>query len=219
MPDRATSRTTCGEWSSASSTTATSSKCTRATPRTSSVGFARLGGRVVGIVGNQPAHLAGVLDIKASDQGRALRALLRRVQHPAVVTFEDVPGFLPGTDQEHGGIITHGAKLLYAYCEATVPKHDGDHAQGLRRCLRRHEQAHPQRRQPRLAAGRDRGDGGGRAPRKIVFRNEIKNADDPVAEEKRLVDGYKEKFSQPLPGGGARLRRRRHRCRGARGRR
>ena len=71
-----------------------------------------------------------------------------------LLTFVDVPGFLPGVDQEHGGIIRHGAKLLYAYCEATVPEGDGHHAQGLRRRLRRHEQqARPRRHQPRLADG------------------------------------------------------------------
>jgi propionyl-CoA carboxylase beta chain len=85
------------------------------------VGFARLGGRSVGVVANQPAHLAGVLDIDASVKGARFVRFCDAFNIP-LVTFEDVPGFLPGTQQEFGGIIRHGAKLLYAFAEATVPK-------------------------------------------------------------------------------------------------
>jgi propionyl-CoA carboxylase beta chain len=85
------------------------------------VGFARLGGRSVGIVANQPAHLAGTLDIDASVKGARFVRFCDAFGIP-LVTFEDVPGFLPGTAQEFGGIIRHGAKLLYAFAEATVPK-------------------------------------------------------------------------------------------------
>ena len=85
------------------------------------VGFARLGGRSVGIVANQPAYLAGVLDIDASVKGARFVRFCDCFNIPLVV-FEDVPGFLPGVQQEHGGIIRHGAKLLYAFAEATVPK-------------------------------------------------------------------------------------------------
>jgi propionyl-CoA carboxylase beta chain len=85
------------------------------------VGFARLGGRSVGIVANQPAFLAGVLDIAASVKGARFVRFCDCFNVP-LITFEDVPGFLPGVSQEHGGIITHGAKLLYAFAEATVPK-------------------------------------------------------------------------------------------------
>ena len=85
------------------------------------VGFARLAGRSVGIVANQPAVLAGCLDIDASLKGARFVRFCDAFGIP-IVTFEDVPGFLPGSQQEHGGIIKHGAKLLYAYCEATVPK-------------------------------------------------------------------------------------------------
>ncbi|MCM2276596.1 MAG: acyl-CoA carboxylase subunit beta [Oligoflexia bacterium] len=85
------------------------------------VGFARLGGQTVGIVGNQPAHLAGCLDIAASLKGGRFVRFCDSFNIP-LVTFVDVPGFLPGTEQEYGGIIKHGAKLLYAYAEATVPK-------------------------------------------------------------------------------------------------
>ena len=85
------------------------------------VGFARLGGRSVGIVANQPAFLAGVLDIDASVKGARFVRFCDCFNIP-LVTFEDVPGFLPGVEQEHGGIIRHGAKLLFAFAEATVPK-------------------------------------------------------------------------------------------------
>jgi propionyl-CoA carboxylase beta chain len=85
------------------------------------VGFARLGGRPVGIVANQPAHLAGTLDIDASVKGARFVRFCDAFNIP-LVTFEDVPGFLPGTVQEYGGIIRHGAKLLFAFAEATVPK-------------------------------------------------------------------------------------------------
>ena len=85
------------------------------------VGFARLGGQSVGIVANQPAVLAGCLDINASDKGARFIRFCDAFNIP-IVTFEDVPGFLPGTQQEYGGIIRHGSKLLFAYCEATVPK-------------------------------------------------------------------------------------------------
>ncbi len=85
------------------------------------VGFARLGGRSVGIVANQPAHLAGTLDIDASVKGARFVRFCDAFNIP-LVTFEDVPGFLPGTQQEYGGIIRHGAKLLFAFAEATVPK-------------------------------------------------------------------------------------------------
>ncbi len=85
------------------------------------IGFARLGGRSIGIIANQPAALAGVLDINSSDKAGRFIRFCDSFNIP-IITFEDVPGFLPGTTQEFGGIIRHGAKLLYAYCEATVPK-------------------------------------------------------------------------------------------------
>ena len=85
------------------------------------IGFARLGGFSVGIVANQPMVLAGVLDIKASEKAARFVRFCDCFNIPLIV-FEDVPGFLPGLDQEHNGIIRHGAKLLFAFCEATVPK-------------------------------------------------------------------------------------------------
>lgn len=84
-------------------------------------GFARVAGRPVGIVGNQPAVLAGVLDIDSSEKGARFVRTCDAFNIP-LITFVDVPGFMPGTDQEYGGIIRHGAKLLYSYCEATVPR-------------------------------------------------------------------------------------------------
>jgi acetyl-CoA carboxylase carboxyltransferase component len=85
------------------------------------IGFARLNGHVVGIVANQPLHLAGVLDINSSNKGARFIRFCDAFNIP-LITFEDVPGFLPGTEQEWNGIIRHGAKLIFAYCEATVPK-------------------------------------------------------------------------------------------------
>ncbi|MGB9729852.1 MAG: acyl-CoA carboxylase subunit beta [Thermoprotei archaeon] len=85
------------------------------------VGFARIGGRSVGIVANQPLYMAGVLDIDASDKASRFIRFLDAFNIP-IVTFVDVPGYMPGTAQEHGGIIRHGSKMLYAYAEATVPK-------------------------------------------------------------------------------------------------
>src|SRR5262249_57058755 len=85
------------------------------------IGFARLNGQPVGVVANQPAYLAGVLDIDASVKGARFVRFCDCFNIP-IITFEDVPGFLPGVNQEYGGIIRHGAQLLYAYAEATVPK-------------------------------------------------------------------------------------------------
>ena len=85
------------------------------------VGFARLAGRSIGIIANQPAVLAGVLDIKSSNKGARFVRFCDAFNIPILV-FEDVPGFMPGTDQEWNGIISNGAKLLYAFCEATVPR-------------------------------------------------------------------------------------------------
>jgi acetyl-CoA carboxylase carboxyltransferase component len=85
------------------------------------VGFGRLDGHAIGIVANQPAFLAGTLDISASEKAARFVRFCDAFNIP-LLTFVDVPGFLPGVDQEHGGIIRHGAKLLYAYCEATVPR-------------------------------------------------------------------------------------------------
>ena len=102
------------------------------------VGFARIGGRSLGVVGNQPMSLAGVLDIDASKKAARFVRFCDAFNIPLLV-FVDVPGFLPGVDQEWNGIITNGAKLLYAFSEATVPRISVNYAKGLRRRLRRDE--------------------------------------------------------------------------------
>ena len=112
-----TSRTSSIAWW----TTASSSRSTSIGRKNIVVGFARMDGQSVGIVANQPAFLAGCLDINSSVKGARFVRFCDAFNIP-ILTFEDVPGFLPGTDQEFGGIIRHGAKLLYAYAEATVPK-------------------------------------------------------------------------------------------------
>jgi len=103
--------------------------------------------------GNQPKAIAGVLDIDASIKGARFVRFCDAFNIP-LATFVDVPGFLPGTTQEYGGIILHGAKLLYAYCEATVPQAHGHHPEGLRRRLRRHELEERRRRLQRRVADR-----------------------------------------------------------------
>jgi propionyl-CoA carboxylase beta chain len=158
--------------------------------------FARLGGRPVGIVANQPAVLAGVLDIDASEKGARFVRFCDCFNIP-VVTFEDVPGFMPGTAQEHGGIIRRGAKLLYAYCEATVPKLTvvTRKAYGGAYCV--------------LSSKPTRGDWnvawpnseiavmGAEGAAKVIFRREIAAAADPAAKERELIADYREKFANP----------------------
>jgi propionyl-CoA carboxylase beta chain len=160
------------------------------------VGFGRLNGRVVGLVANQPKHLAGVLDIDASIKGARFIRFCDAFNIP-IVTFEDVPGFLPGTAQEWGGIIKHGAKLLFAYAEATVPKltvitrkaYGGAYDVMSSKHVRGdYNVAWPTGELAVMgAAGAVR----------IIHRRAIKSADDPAAEEKRLVDEYNEQFANP----------------------
>jgi propionyl-CoA carboxylase beta chain len=161
------------------------------------VGFARLGGRPVGIVGNQPAYLAGVLDIDASTKGARFVRFCDAFNIP-IVTFVDVPGFLPGTSQEYGGIIKHGAKLLYAYVEATVPKvtvitrkaYGGAYVVMASKHVRADLNfAYPSA--EIAVVGPD-------AAVNIVFRGEIERAKDAAVERTRLVDDYREKFANPF---------------------
>jgi propionyl-CoA carboxylase beta chain len=159
-------------------------------------GFARLGGRPVGIVANQPAVLAGVLDINASAKAARFIRFCDCFNLP-VVTFVDVPGFLPGVAQEHGGIIRHGAKLLYAYCEATVPKltvitrkayggaYDVMSSKHIRGDL---NLAWPS---AEIAVM------GPRGAVEILFRDGIAKADDPAAETARLGEEYTARFANP----------------------
>jgi acetyl-CoA carboxylase carboxyltransferase component len=160
------------------------------------VGFARLGGHSVGIVANQPSVLAGVLDINSSDKGGRFVRFCDAFNIP-IITFVDVPGFLPGTSQEHGGIIRHGAKLLYAYCEATVPKitiitrkayggaYDVMSSKHIRGDL---NIAWPS---AELAVmGPD-------GAVNIIFRKELAEAKDPEKKKAELVAEYREKFAHP----------------------
>jgi propionyl-CoA carboxylase beta chain len=160
------------------------------------VGFARLGGRSIGVVANQPAVLAGTLDINASVKGARFVRFCDAFNLP-LVTFEDVPGFLPGTDQEWNGNIRHGAKLLYAFCEATVPKltvitrkayggaYDVMSSKHIRGDL---NLAWPT---AEIAVM------GAKGAVEIIFRKEITASDDPVATEARLEAEYRDKFANP----------------------
>ncbi|MCC6782636.1 MAG: acyl-CoA carboxylase subunit beta [Planctomycetes bacterium] len=160
------------------------------------VGFARLGGRVVGIVGNQPAWLAGVLDIHASIKGARFIRFCDCFNIP-IVTFEDVPGFLPGKDQEHDGIIVHGAKLLYAYCEATVPKLTVITRKAYGGAYDVMSSKHIRGDVNLAWPGAEIAVMGAEGAAKIVFRKEIAAAKDQKAEEARLVAAYKERFNNP----------------------
>jgi acetyl-CoA carboxylase carboxyltransferase component len=160
------------------------------------VGFARLGGHSVGIVANQPAVLAGVLDIDASEKGARFVRFCDAFNIP-IITFEDVPGFLPGTFQEHHGIIRSGAKLLYAYCEATVPKLTvvTRKAYGGAYCVMssKHIRSDLNLAWPTAEIAVMGPDGAVN----IIFRKELEKADDPVARKAELVAEYREKFASP----------------------
>src|SRR5690554_4941618 len=160
------------------------------------VGFARLGGHSVGIVANQPAVLAGVLDIDTSEKAARFIRFCDAFNIP-VITFEDVPGFMPGTAQEHGGIIRSGAKLLYAYCEATVPKITvvTRKAYGGAYCVMnsKHIRSDLNLAWPTAEIAVMGPDGAVN----IIFRRELAEAEDPVARKAELVSEYREKFANP----------------------
>jgi propionyl-CoA carboxylase beta chain len=160
------------------------------------VGFARLGGHSIGIIANQPAVLAGVLDINSSEKAARFVRFCDAFNIP-ILTFVDVPGFLPGTGQEHGGIIRSGSKLLYAYCEATVPK--------LTVVTRKaYGGAYDV-----MSSKHIRGDVnlawpfaeiavmGPDGAVNIIFRKELAQAEDPVKRKAELVAEYREKFANP----------------------
>ncbi|HUG14834.1 MAG TPA: acyl-CoA carboxylase subunit beta [Thermomicrobiales bacterium] len=165
------------------------------------IGFARLNGRPAGIVANQPSVLAGTLDIDASSKGARFVRFCDAFNIP-LVTFVDVPGFLPGVTQEHGGIIRHGSKLLYAYCEATVPKvtvitrkaYGGAYvvmcSQSIRSDL---SVAWPT---AEIAVM------GSEAAVRLINRREIAAAGDPAAKERELVESYREQFASPYQAAG-----------------
>jgi acetyl-CoA carboxylase carboxyltransferase component len=160
------------------------------------VGFARLGGHSVGIVANQPAVLAGVLDIDASEKAARFVRFCDAFNIP-IITFEDVPGFLPGTFQEHHGIIRSGAKLLYAYCEATVPKLlvITRKAYGGAYCVMssKHIRSDLNLAWPTAEIAVM----GPEGAVSIIFRKELEKAKDPVKKKAELVADYKEKFANP----------------------
>jgi len=160
------------------------------------VGFARLGGKPVGIVANQPAHLAGALDIHSSKKGGRFVRFCDAFNFP-IITFVDVPGFLPGVDQEHGGVISSGAKLLYAYCEATVPKltvitrkaYGGAYDVMSSKHIRADFNA--------AWPGAEIAVMGPDGAVNIIFRKELSEADDPALRKDELVTEYREKFANP----------------------
>ncbi len=160
------------------------------------VGFARLGGHAVGIVAQQPSVLAGVLDSEASPKGARFIRFCDAFNIPLIV-LEDVPGFMPGLNQEHGGIIRHGAKLLYAFCEATVPKLTVivRKAYGGAYCVMnpRHIGADMVLAWPSAEIAVM----GPEGAVSIIFRRELAEADDPVARKAELVADYRARFANP----------------------
>jgi methylmalonyl-CoA carboxyltransferase large subunit len=161
------------------------------------VGFARINGRSVGIVANQPAVMAGALDINASDKASKFIRFCNAFNIP-LVTLVDVPGFLPGVAQEHGGIIRHGAKMLYAYSAATVPK--------ITVVLRKaYGGAYLAMCSKDLGADlvfawptAEIAVMGAEGAASVVFKREIENAEDPAAKRVELVDEYRNTFSTPF---------------------
>ncbi len=160
------------------------------------VGFARIGGRAVGVVANQPAVLAGVLDIDASMKAARFVRFCDCFNIP-LVTFVDVPGFLPGTDQEYGGIIKHGAKLLFAFAEATVPKVTvilrKAYGGAYDVMASKHIRADVNLAFPTAEIAVMGPDGAVN----IVYRHEIAKADDPAKARAAFIADYKEKFANP----------------------
>ena len=160
------------------------------------VGFARLGGRPIGIVANQPAHLAGTLDIDASVKGARFVRFCDAFNIP-LVTFEDVPGFLPGTVQEYGGIIRHGAKLLYAFAEATVPKVTviTRKAYGGAYCVMssKHIRTDFNYAWPTAEIAVM----GAEGAVNILYKREIEKAADPAAMRQQKIAEFREKFANP----------------------
>lgn len=160
------------------------------------VGFARMAGKPVGIIGNQPAVLAGVLDIDSSIKGGRFVRFCDAFNIP-LMTFEDVPGFLPGTDQEFRGIIKNGAKLLYAYCEATVPKvtvitrkayggaYDVMNSKHVRGDI---NYAWPT---AEIAVM------GPKGAAEIIFKKEIQESEDPEKTTEKKVEEFRERFANP----------------------
>ena len=164
--------------------------------RNAIIGLARIGGHSVGIVGQEPSIMAGVIDIDAADKMTRFVRMCDCFNIP-LVTFVDSPGFLPGIAQEHGGIIRHGAKLLYAYSEATVPKicvitrkaYGGAYVVMSSKYLGTDvTYAWPSAEIAVLGA---------EGAANILFKKQIESAEDPAAERKKLATDYREKFNNP----------------------
>jgi propionyl-CoA carboxylase beta chain len=160
------------------------------------VGFARLGGRSVGIVAQQPAVLAGALDIDASTKAARFVRTCDCFNVP-LVTFVDVPGFLPGVGQEHGGIIRHGAKLLYAYCEATVPKLTVITRKAYGGAYDVMSSKHIRGDMNFAWPSAEIAVMGPEGAVNVIYRDEIESASDPAAERARLVAEYQDRFAHP----------------------
>jgi acetyl-CoA carboxylase carboxyltransferase component len=159
-------------------------------------GFARLNGQPVGVVGNQPMVLAGVLDIESAEKGARFVRTCDAFNIP-LLTFVDVPGFLPGVDQEYGGIIRHGAKLLYAFCESTVPR-----IQVITR--KAYGGAYVVMNSKSIGAdlafawpSAELAVMGPQGAVEILYRRELQSSADPVARRNELVDDYVERFANP----------------------
>ncbi len=165
--------------------------------RNAIVGFARIGGRTVGIVANQPAVLAGCLDCDASNKIARFIRFCDCFNIP-IITFEDVPGYLPGTQQEWGGIIRHGAKIVYAYSEATVPKVTviTRKAYGGAYCVMgsKHIRTDVNLAYPTAEIAVM----GPEGAVNIIFRNELKQADHPDAKREEFVADYRRRFANPF---------------------
>ena len=175
------------------------------------IGFARMDGKSIGIVANQPAVLAGCLDIDSSTKGARFVRFCDAFNIP-ILTFEDVPGFLPGVTQEFGGIIRHGAKLLYAYAEATVPKvtiitrkaYGGAYCvMGSKHLRTDINFAYPT---AEIAVM------GAEGAVNIVYRRELAASDNAAAARTQKIEEYRERFANPFHCRRARLHRRRHRA-------
>jgi len=160
------------------------------------IGFGRINGETVGFVGNQPLILAGVLDVDSSDKAARFIRFCNAFNIP-LVTFVDLPGYLPGVDQEHAGVIRHGAKILYAYSEATVPKITfiirKAYGGGYIAMNSRHLNADFVFAWP----GAEIAVMGPEGAANIIFRKEIQNADDPDKMRKQKIKEYKQKFANP----------------------
>lgn len=165
------------------------------------IGFGHLNGRVVGIVGNQPAYLAGVLDSNASNKAARFIRTCDCFNIP-IITFEDVPGFMPGTAEEYNGIIKHGAKMLYAYAEATVPKITVITRKGYGGAFCVMNSKHLRGDISYAWPSAEIAVMGPEGASEIIFSKEIKSAEDPKKKLAEKVEEYRDKFANPYVAAG-----------------